>query len=138
MFPFYISPVTFYLGYCSLVSFHFPPASPVYSAHATQPTNRTVYRSGPGDGRADRQRPGHGTPGSLCQYHPRHHLDLPVEGALEQDQEALLLIKTGYGSWQLLQERIRELHPYELPEIIAVPIDSGQTDYIKWITSCLK
>lgn len=60
------------------------------------------------------------------------------KGALEQDQEALLLIKTGYGSWQLLQERIRELHPYELPEIIAVPIDSGQTDYIKWITSCLK
>jgi periplasmic divalent cation tolerance protein len=60
------------------------------------------------------------------------------KGAVEQDQEALLLIKTGEDSWQLLQERIRELHPYELPEIIAVPINTGQTDYIKWITSCLK
>jgi periplasmic divalent cation tolerance protein len=60
------------------------------------------------------------------------------KGAVEQDQEALLLIKTGKDSWQLLQQRIHELHPYELPEIIAVPIQTGQTDYIQWITSCLK
>lgn len=60
------------------------------------------------------------------------------KGAVEQDQEALLLIKTSESSGQLLETRIRELHPYELPEIIAVPIHTGQTDYIKWITSCLK
>ena len=60
------------------------------------------------------------------------------KGAVEQDQEALLLIKTGQDRWQPLQERIRALHPYELPEIIAVPIHTGQTDYIEWITSCLK
>ena len=60
------------------------------------------------------------------------------KGAVEQDQEALLLIKTGQDRWLPLQERIRALHPYELPEIIAVPIHTGQTDYIEWITSCLK
>ena len=60
------------------------------------------------------------------------------KGAVEQDQEALLLIKTGQDSWQSLEARIRALHPYELPEIIAVPIHTGQKDYIEWITSCLK
>ena len=60
------------------------------------------------------------------------------KGTVEQDQEALLLVKTGQESWQPLAERIRELRPYELPEIIAVPIHTGQTEYIKWITSCLK
>ena len=60
------------------------------------------------------------------------------EGAVERGQEALLLIKSGEDSWLPLQERIRELHPYELPEILAVPIQTGQTDYIQWISSCLK
>ena len=60
------------------------------------------------------------------------------KGAVEQDREALLLIKTRQDSWQSLEARIRELHPYELPEIIAVPIHTGQKDYIEWITSCLK
>jgi len=60
------------------------------------------------------------------------------EGAVERSQEALLLIKSGEDSWLPVQERIRELHPYELPEIIAVPIQTGQTDYLQWITSCLK
>ena len=60
------------------------------------------------------------------------------KGAVEQDPEALLLIKTGQDCWQSLEARIRALHPYELPEIIAVPIHTGQKDYIEWITSCLK
>lgn len=60
------------------------------------------------------------------------------KGAVEQAQELLLLIKTGRDSWPPLEQRIRELHPYELPEIIAVPVLNGQTDYIEWITSCLK
>ena len=60
------------------------------------------------------------------------------EGAVERGQEALLLIKSGVDSWLPLQERIRELHPYELPEILAVPIQTGHTDYLQWISSCLK
>ena len=57
--------------------------------------------------------------------------------AIEHDQELLLLIKTSASVWPLLEARILELHPYELPEIIAVPIQTGQTDYIKWITNNL-
>ena len=51
--------------------------------------------------------------------------------------QLLLLIKTSEPAWPLLEARILELHPYELPEIIAVPIQTGQTDYIKWITNNL-
>jgi len=57
--------------------------------------------------------------------------------AIEHEQELLLLIKTSEPAWPLLEARILELHPYELPEIIAVPIQTGQTDYIKWITNNL-
>lgn len=57
--------------------------------------------------------------------------------AVEHGQELLLLIKTSVSVWPLLETRILELHPYELPEIIAVPIHSGQTDYIQWIKNNL-
>ena len=57
------------------------------------------------------------------------------KGAIEKDEELLLFIKTSQGSYQSLEQRIRTLHPYELPEIIAVPIQTGQIDYIQWIES---
>jgi periplasmic divalent cation tolerance protein len=60
------------------------------------------------------------------------------KGAIEQDAEQLLLIKTAAAGFQQLSARIRELHPYELPEIISVPIATGQQDYIQWITDSLK
>lgn len=52
---------------------------------------------------------------------------------VEHSQELLLLIKTSTSVWPLLEKRIRELHPYELPEIIAVPIQTGHADYTQWI-----
>jgi periplasmic divalent cation tolerance protein len=57
--------------------------------------------------------------------------------AIEHDQELLLLIKTSESVWPLLEARILELHPYELPEIIAVPIHTGQADYTQWIKNSL-
>ena len=38
------------------------------------------------------------------------------------------------AEYQQLEERIRELHPYEVPEVIAVPIESGQREYLTWIS----
>lgn len=60
------------------------------------------------------------------------------KGAVEQDNECLLLIKTDKAMWNALESRIQSLHPYELPEIIAVPIATGQQDYLQWITDSLK
>lgn len=56
------------------------------------------------------------------------------EGRIQQDQEVLLLIKTRA---ELLAEqlipRIRELHPYQVPEIISLPITGGYPAYLAWI-----
>jgi len=59
------------------------------------------------------------------------------EGKLQQDQEALLLIKTHQASFTALESRVLALHPYELPEIIMVPISGGSRAYLDWVTSCV-
>jgi periplasmic divalent cation tolerance protein len=59
------------------------------------------------------------------------------KGAIEKDEELLLLIKTSQDMYESLEQRIRALHPYELPEIIAVSIQAGQKDYTKWIENSL-
>jgi periplasmic divalent cation tolerance protein len=57
------------------------------------------------------------------------------EGAIESANEIPLLIKTTEAAYASLQEAIRELHPYELPEIIAVPLQTGLPQYLEWIRS---
>lgn len=57
------------------------------------------------------------------------------EGRVEQTQEILLLIKSTGSVYNALETRIQELHPYELPEIIAVPIIQGAQSYLEWINS---
>lgn len=52
---------------------------------------------------------------------------------LQQDAECLLLIKTRRERFDALQATLLELHPYELPELIAVPLDAGLPGYLKWI-----
>ena len=49
------------------------------------------------------------------------------------DHEWLLLIKTQAACYSALETRIRALHPYQVPEIIALPIQSGLPAYLAWI-----
>lgn len=49
------------------------------------------------------------------------------------DQEYILFIKTKASLFEELQERITALHPYEVPEIIALPVIDGFSDYLRWI-----
>lgn len=56
------------------------------------------------------------------------------KGNCENDEEHLLLIKTLSGAYSVVEKAILELHPYELPEIIAVPIAAGLPGYLTWIT----
>jgi periplasmic divalent cation tolerance protein len=59
------------------------------------------------------------------------------QGKVEQAQEALCLIKTTIGRYQTLESRIKELHPYEVPEIVAVNIATGLPSYLNWaVRSC--
>jgi len=55
-------------------------------------------------------------------------------GATHRDAELLLLIKTTQQAYPALEQAIRQLHPYELPEIIAVGVEQGLPDYLRWMT----
>lgn len=55
------------------------------------------------------------------------------QGKITQNQEYTLFIKTKKGVYPLLEEKIRRIHPYDVPEIIALPIFSGNADYLDWI-----
>ncbi len=52
---------------------------------------------------------------------------------IAHDDEVLLLIKTRSEHFAALKAAILKLHPYELPEIIAVPVSAGHTPYLDWI-----
>ncbi len=52
---------------------------------------------------------------------------------VEHDQELLLMIKTRQDQYADIESVIQELHPYELPEVIAVSIERGLNEYLKWI-----
>jgi periplasmic divalent cation tolerance protein len=54
-------------------------------------------------------------------------------GAVEEASEHLLLVKTQAGRYRALEARVKELHPYDVPEIIAVDIESGSLPYLDWV-----
>jgi periplasmic divalent cation tolerance protein len=53
---------------------------------------------------------------------------------VQQDEEVLLVIKTPAGRYAELEAALRERHPYELPEVIAVPVAMGSPAYLQWLT----
>ncbi len=55
------------------------------------------------------------------------------QGAIQRATEQLLLIKTTAQRYPALEAALRARHPYELPEIIAVPITQGWHEYLAWI-----
>jgi len=56
------------------------------------------------------------------------------EGKVEETEECLLLIKTVKAREDQVRTAIRELHTYDLPECIAIPIESGSAEYLKWLS----
>ena len=56
------------------------------------------------------------------------------EGRVERGRERQILIKTTVARWPALVERIRQRHPYDVPEIIAVPISAGYPPYLRWVS----
>lgn len=55
------------------------------------------------------------------------------KGRVEQDQERLLVIKTRRERFEELRAALLELHPYELPELIALAIEDGHGPYLEWL-----
>ena len=57
---------------------------------------------------------------------------------IEREEEWLCLIKSKKTLYEELEKTIKEIHPHEIPEIIAVPIIAGSDDYLKWLNNELK
>ena len=57
------------------------------------------------------------------------------DGRIEAAEEVPLLIKTTAARYAALEEAVRRHHPYELPEIIAVPVERGLPGYLDWVAS---
>lgn len=64
-------------------------------------------------------------PGVISIYH--------WEEMLRHDDEVLLIIKTTEESWPLLRDRLAELHPYDTPEIVAIPVNHASYNYLAWV-----
>lgn len=59
------------------------------------------------------------------------------EGAVCRDDEILLIAKTTRAAYAALAARVQAVHPYETPEIIALPIEMGSTAYLAWLAGAI-
>ena len=60
------------------------------------------------------------------------------KGNIDSARESLLVIKTRASVFQKVMELVKTIHSYEVPEIIALPIIDGNSDYLKWIDAEVK
>ena len=55
------------------------------------------------------------------------------QGKIQDDNEVLVLVKTHRRHYERLKARILQLHPYDVPEVIALPVEQGHQAYLDWI-----
>jgi periplasmic divalent cation tolerance protein len=68
--------------------------------------------------------------GPICSYYR-------WKGEVTRDEERLLVIKTTARRLDALSAAIRELHTYEVPEVVALPIEGGDSRYLQWLAECV-
>ncbi len=59
------------------------------------------------------------------------------EGQVVCSEERLLILKTRVDRFQQVSSAIRELHTYDVPEVLAVPLSAGDERYLSWLADCL-
>ena len=57
------------------------------------------------------------------------------QGAIQDDTEVMLVIKTRHDRVDALADRLRALHPYEVPELLALPVEAGLAPYLDWVAA---
>ncbi len=55
------------------------------------------------------------------------------KGRVHDEKEVLCVLKTRSALFESLKKRVKELHPYEVPELVALPIEEGLSEYLGWI-----
>ncbi|MBS1262349.1 MAG: Divalent-cation tolerance protein CutA [Calditrichaeota bacterium] len=66
---------------------------------------------------------------------PGVHSTFLWEGDIQEDREEILVIKTSAGRVAELTERIADLHPYEVPEVLVFEVDEGLPAYLDWVAA---
>jgi len=59
-------------------------------------------------------------------------------GKVDRSREALLVIKTTRARFAALRRKVLSLHPYDLPEVIALPVAAGHPPYLRWVASSVR
>ena len=57
------------------------------------------------------------------------------EGELSEETEVVVLLKTDVSKWDALRAAVRAQHPYQVPELLALPVDRGLDLYLSWLAS---
>ncbi len=57
------------------------------------------------------------------------------EGSVREDAEALLVLKTSRARFEALRDRVLALHPYQVPEVLALPVEAGGAAYLAWLAA---
>lgn len=57
------------------------------------------------------------------------------DGEVKEEMEVVVLLKTEVSKWEALTAAIRRLHPYRVPELLALPVDRGLEPYLAWLGS---
>ena len=65
------------------------------------------------------------------------HSTFRWQGAIQDEPEVLLVIKTVSARYLELEMRLKSLHPYDVPEIIALPLIRGSTEYLDWLSAAV-
>ncbi|GAB4139563.1 MAG: divalent-cation tolerance protein CutA [Planctomycetota bacterium] len=60
------------------------------------------------------------------------------KGAVERSEEIVLLVKTSISALEALRSRILDLHPYEVPEILEIPLEGGHQPYLDWVVESVR
>lgn len=60
------------------------------------------------------------------------------KGKIEEEKEVLVIMKSHERLFKKLSKRVTELHSYDVPEILALPIVDGSSSYLEWLKSCLE
>ncbi|NUO54336.1 MAG: divalent-cation tolerance protein CutA [Polyangiaceae bacterium] len=61
------------------------------------------------------------------------------DGALQEDSESTLVVKTTDAALEDLTAAVKKLHPYSVPEVIALPLsDAGNPEYLSWVKSSVR
>ncbi|MGH7469797.1 MAG: divalent-cation tolerance protein CutA [Longimicrobiales bacterium] len=60
------------------------------------------------------------------------------QGAIDQADEALIIFKTTTEAWPRLKQRVVELHPYDVPELLMLSLDDGYKPYLDWVADSMQ